>query len=86
MFHGRVMWLRGAKPEPAKVTGELSELALRAIEVLGLDYGGVDIAETRDGYFILEVNPTMSWQGFKKATGVNPAGYIINRLINRIRT
>ncbi|MGC9153014.1 MAG: ATP-grasp domain-containing protein [Vulcanisaeta sp.] len=76
---------QGAKPEPAKVTGELSELALKAIEVLGLDYGGVDIAETRDGYFILEVNPTMSWQGFKRATGINPAKYIVNHLIRKIK-
>ena len=76
---------QGAKPEPAKVTNELSELALRTIEVLGLDYGGVDIAETKDGYFIFEVNPTMSWQGFKKATGINPAKYIVNYLIHKIK-
>ncbi len=86
---GGITWksnvAQGAKPEPAKVTNELGELALRAIEVLGLDYGGVDIAETRDGYFILEVNPTMSWQGFKRATGINPAKYIVNHLINKIR-
>ncbi|MGC8606377.1 MAG: ATP-grasp domain-containing protein [Vulcanisaeta sp.] len=76
---------QGANPEPAKVTDELSELALRTIEVLGLDYGGVDIAETRNGYFIFEVNPTMSWQGFKKATGINPAKYIVNYLIRKIK-
>ncbi len=48
--------------------------------------GGVDIAETRDGYFILEVNPTMSWQGgFKRATGINPAKYIVNYLISKVK-
>ncbi len=88
---GGVTWksnvAQGARPEPAKVTNELSELALKAIEVLGLDYGGgVDIAETRDGYFILEVNPTMSWQGFKRATGINPpAKYIVNYLISKVK-
>jgi len=76
---------QGATPEPAKLSNELRELALRATEVLGLDYAGVDIAETRDGYFILEVNPTMSWRGFKKATGINPALYIVKHLINKIR-
>ncbi|WP_446753128.1 ATP-grasp domain-containing protein [Vulcanisaeta sp. JCM 16161] len=76
---------QGAKPEPTRVTNELSELALKAIQVLGLDYGGVDIAETRDGYFILEVNPTMSWQGFKRATGINPAKYIVSYLISKVK-
>lgn len=76
---------QGARPEPAKATPELEELAIRAVEVLGLDYGGVDIAETKEGYYILEVNPTMSWQGFKQATGINPADYIIDYLLEKIK-
>ncbi|MEM0277828.1 RimK family alpha-L-glutamate ligase [Pyrobaculum sp.] len=76
---------QGAKPEPAKLTAEMEELAVRAVEVLGLDYGGVDIAETPDGYYILEVNPTMSWQGFKQATGINPAEHIIDHLLEKIK-
>jgi ribosomal protein S6--L-glutamate ligase len=76
---------QGARPEPAKATPELEELAIRAVEVLGLDYGGVDIAETKEGYYILEVNPTMSWQGFKQATGINPAEHIIDYLLEKIK-
>ncbi len=76
---------QGAKPEAAKLTTELEELAVRAVQVLGLDYGGVDIAETNEGYYILEVNPTMSWQGFKMATGINPADYIVDYLLEKIK-
>lgn len=76
---------QGARPEPAKVTPELEELSIKAIKALGLDYGGVDIAETKDGYYILEINPTLSWQGFKRATGKNPATYIIKYLLNKIK-
>jgi ribosomal protein S6--L-glutamate ligase len=76
---------QGAVPEPARLTPQLEELATRAVEVLGLDYGGVDIAETRDGYYILEVNPTMSWQGFKAATGINPADHIMDYLLEKLR-
>ncbi|ACB39702.1 ATP-grasp domain-containing protein [Pyrobaculum neutrophilum] len=76
---------QGAAPEPAKLTPQLEELAVKAVETLGLDYGGVDIAETREGYYILEVNPTMSWQGFKVATGVNPAEHIVDHLIGKIK-
>lgn len=76
---------QGARPEPAKLTGELLELAVKAVEALGLEYGGVDIAATKDGYYIFEVNPTMSWQGFKAATGVNPAPFIVERLLELLR-
>jgi len=76
---------QGAAPEPTRITPEMEELAVKAVEVLGLDYGGVDIAETREGYYILEVNPTMSWQGFKAATGINPAEHIIDYLLEKTK-
>ena len=76
---------QGARPEPAYLTQELEELAVKAVEVLGLDFGGVDIAETKDGYYILEVNPTMSWQGFKAAVGINPAEHIVDLLLEKIK-
>lgn len=76
---------QGAKVTKAKVNSQMAELALRATEVLGLEYAGIDIAETRDGYFILETNPTMSWQGFKKATKIDVAGVLIKHLISRIK-
>jgi SSU ribosomal protein S6P modification protein len=76
---------QGARPEPARLTKELEELAVRAVEALNLEYGGVDIAETKEGYYIFEVNPTMSWQGFKAATGINPAPFIVERLLEKIK-
>jgi ribosomal protein S6--L-glutamate ligase len=76
---------QGAAPEPTRITPEMEELAVKAVEVLGLDYGGVDIAETKEGYYILEVNPTMSWQGFKAATGINPAEHIIDYLLEKTK-
>ncbi|MEZ0248606.1 MAG: RimK family alpha-L-glutamate ligase [Thermoproteus sp.] len=76
---------QGARPKRVELTQELEELAVRAVKALGLEYGGVDIAETRDGYYIFEVNPTMSWQGFKAATGINPAEYIIDRLLELLK-
>jgi SSU ribosomal protein S6P modification protein len=76
---------QGATPKPVKTTSEMEELAVRAVEVLRLDYGGVDIAETKEGYYILEVNPTMSWQGFKVATGINPAEHIIDYLLQKVK-
>jgi ribosomal protein S6--L-glutamate ligase len=76
---------QGAVPEAVNLNEELRELAIKSTEALGLDYAGVDIAETREGYFILEVNPTLSWQGFKRATGINPADHIVKHLVDKIR-
>lgn len=76
---------QGAKPIGVRANEELKELAIKAAEVLGLDFAGIDIAETKDGYFILESNPTLSWQGFKKATGINPARHIVRHLISKVK-
>ena len=50
-----------------------------------MDYCGVDIAETPDSYYNLEVNPTMSWQGFKQATGISQAEHIVAHLLEKIK-
>ncbi len=76
---------QGGIPSKARVDDEMKELALKAAEVLKLDYAGVDIAETKDGYYILEANPTMSWQGFRKATGIDVAEVLIKHLVSKAR-
>ncbi len=72
---------QGAKTRSVKPDSEIAELAIKTAEVMGLDYVGVDIAETKDGYFILETNPTIAWSAFKRATGVNPATHIIRHIV-----
>ncbi len=77
---------QGAVPRAVKIGSELSELAIRSTEALGLEYAGIDIAETREGYFVLEANPTLSWSAFRKVTHVNPARHIVGRLLEISRT
>ncbi len=74
---------QGAKATAAKPDAELSELAIRAAQSMNLDYVGVDIADTKDGYFILETNPTIAWGTFKQVTKVNPAKHIIAHIIEK---
>ncbi len=76
---------QGGIPSKAKLTSELAELALKATKAMKLDFAGVDIAETDDGYFILEVNPSVGWAGFREVTGVNPADKIVKLLIEKTR-
>jgi len=66
---------------------ELEEISLKSVEVLGLDYAGIDIIEDMDegGYKIIEVNAAPLWNGFMSATNINPAKYIVEYLIEKIR-
>jgi len=75
----------GGSARVVKADSELRELAIKAAEVLELDYVGMDIAKTREGYVIIEANPRMGWTSFRKVTKVNPAKKIISNLIEKVR-
>jgi len=70
------------KPKSTKLSVELQELALRAVEALELIYAGVDILETEQGPVLLEVNASPGWQGLQKATGLNVARQIVQYVVN----
>lgn len=76
---------QGGVPSKARLTGEMAELAIRATKAMGLDFAGIDIAETKDGYFVLETNPSMAWAGFKEVTGIDPAERIVRHLIRKAK-
>ncbi len=52
---------------------ECREMALRATDVVGLDYAGVDLVEGDGDWYVLEVNPTAGFKGLYKATGRSAA-------------
>ena len=74
-----------AIPRKAKMDSEMAEIAIKATESLGLEYAGIDIADTKEGYMILETNPTISWQGFKKATKINVAKELVRHMVKKAR-
>jgi len=76
---------QGGRAVRADVDAEVKELAIRATEVLGLVYAGVDIGEVGGSYVVYEVNSVPSWAGFEAATGISPAEKIVDALIRRIR-
>ncbi len=76
---------QGGKVEKAHVDSELEELSLKATKALNLDYAGVDVGESDDGYVVYEVNAMPNWQGFLAGTGLNPAPKIVDYLINKIK-
>jgi RimK family alpha-L-glutamate ligase len=67
----------------ADLSAEVRETAIRAADVLDLDYAGVDLIETPEGWSVLEVNPTAGFKGLFEATGRSPAPYIAKLAIER---
>ncbi len=66
-----------------ELTDELREIAVKATDVIGLDYAGVDLVESTDGWYVLEVNPTAGFRGLFRATGRSPAPFIAQLAIER---
>jgi len=72
---------QGARPRPARLTAEQEQLCLRAAEVVGADYAGVDLLPGADGApYLLEVNGIPGWQGLQTVSEVDIAGAIVTYL------
>ncbi len=75
---------RGAKCEAVDLDTELSELAIKAVRTLTMDYAGVDIIRDSDGrYSIIEVNSIPAWKGLESVCDVNIADILAEDLIER---
>ena len=63
---------------------EVRQISIDATDAIGLDYAGVDLVESDEGWFVLEVNPTAGFKGLFAATGVSPAPHIAKLAIERV--
>ena len=72
---------RGARAHAVRLDAEQERLCVRAAEVLGADYAGVDLLPGADGRdHVIEVNGIPGWYGAERATGVDIAAAIVERL------
>ncbi len=68
----------GGACEPYTPTEEETWIALRACQLLGLDFGGVDLLHDGEGRPLLcEVNSSAHMAGISECTGVDVAGEIL---------
>jgi RimK family alpha-L-glutamate ligase len=73
---------QGARVRPLEVDHRLETLALRAAQVMGTDYAGVDILPSEDGeYVVVEINGIPGWRGLEGATGINMADRLIDYVL-----
>lgn len=85
---GGKSWLnnvaRGARCEAIEVDEKLAQLAMKATQVLKMDYAGVDIIKDVNGdYSIIEVNSIPAWKGLESVCDVTVAELLATDLINR---
>ncbi|MEM6395616.1 MAG: RimK family alpha-L-glutamate ligase [Bacteroidota bacterium] len=67
----------GATATIADLSKEEKALALRVVELLGLEVAGVDILRSKRGPLVMEVNASPGLEGIETTTGVDIAGAII---------
>ena len=72
---------RGGQARPVRLAPEQEALCVRAAAALGADYAGVDLLPAADGRdHVVEVNGIPGWSGLERATGVDVAAAIVERL------
>lgn len=80
-----ISWLnnvaRGASCEAIVVDDALAELAIRAVEILNMDYAGVDIIkDARGEYCVIEVNSVPAWKGLQSVCDIDVAECLVAHL------
>ncbi|MCB0657681.1 MAG: RimK family alpha-L-glutamate ligase, partial [Saprospiraceae bacterium] len=76
---------RGATSQMIRIEPEEEELAIRAVQLLGLQVAGVDILRSKRGPLILEVNASPGLEGIEGTTGVDIANEIIHLVEREVR-
>ena len=75
----------GGKASVVKLPQEYLNVAIKASEILDLDYCGVDILQGPNGEPIIsEVNSNAFYEGIEKTTGINVAGAYVKYILEKI--
>jgi ribosomal protein S6--L-glutamate ligase len=72
---------QGGTAQMTTLSPQETELVLKASQVFGATYAGVDFLRTSEGPLLLEVNPCPGFQGISDATGLDLAQVLVNSLI-----
>lgn len=72
----------GAEVKPIQITSELEELAIKAANITKTEIAGVDILESKDGYYVIEVNSIPGFMALQKVTDVNIPEKIVSYFLD----
>ena len=68
---------QGAELIEAKLSPEMTSIALEAARALNLQVAGVDILQGADGFVVVDVNASPGFEGVEEATGIDIATRIV---------
>ena len=71
---------QGADAEKFQLTPEIIEYAEKAAKITNTEFAGVDLIESKGKFYVIEVNRSPQFKGFRKYTKVDPSPFIINYL------
>jgi len=75
----------GGKASPYTPSEKAVEMSLKATEKLGLTYTGVDIIETEDEAYVIELNSTPGWEGLQSVTDLDITEALIDHVMTKLR-
>lgn len=67
----------GGHGSKIRLSSKDEKMAIKAAQALHVEIAGVDLIETDEGMFVIEVNASPGFKGLREATGVNVADEII---------
>jgi tetrahydromethanopterin:alpha-L-glutamate ligase len=86
---GRGAWMTttaaGGSYEACEVTAEMARLAVRAADVFGLEFTGVDLVETPGGYLVYEVSAFGGFAGLWRSQGIDAAKAYAEYVVHALR-
>ncbi|HZF21602.1 MAG TPA: RimK family alpha-L-glutamate ligase [Dongiaceae bacterium] len=75
----------GGKGVGYKLTKEQEDTALRAARALDVEIAGVDMIQSTDGTYVIEVNVSPGFRGLYEATGIDASEAIAEHVIQRMK-
>jgi len=76
---------QGATATSVALSPEMQALAVRAVQVIGLDYAGVDLMPAEDGKtYVLEINSIPGWHALQKNSTENIASCIVEHVLQKL--
>jgi len=76
---------QGAKPTPITLSDAFEEIAIKSARLVGCKVAGVDILESPDGPFVVDVNSQPGWRGLQSVAQVNIAEEIVDFVLAELR-
>ena len=76
---------QGAKPIATKLLSEQEDLVIKAATTLGCLVAGVDILESKDGWYITEINSQPGFRGLQSVSQLNIAEEIAKYILSNVK-